>query len=176
MDAEHVDSGAKMVLEGAAKSDRRKLTAAEIALARSVFGDAIDYAPVEVRNRKWAFFQPKNVVMAPMGHIHFHPGGDIYCDDFCDTTLLRQGLFIHEMVHVWQAQTRGRWYLILMRWPTDRYTYTFKPGKPFRDYGIEQQAEIVRHYFLLSHGAKVAGAPTLEQLAAILPFTPEGAL
>ena len=150
----------------------RPLTDSERRLARSVFGDAIDYDRVEVRNRTWAFFQPRRVVMAPMGHLHFHPAGGLYCDDFCDTPLDRQGLFIHEMVHVWQAQTRGTWYLVLMRWPTDRYSYTLRPGWGLARYGLEQQAEIVRHYFLLSRGVTVAGAPPIESYRAILPFVP----
>ena len=158
-------------MTGAATS--RPLTSAERALARGVFGDAIDYDAVEIRNRKWAFFQPKGVVMAPMGHMHFHPRGDIYCDDFCETPLERQGLFIHEMVHVWQAQTLGRWYLVFRRHPLCRYSYTLKPGWPLERYGIEQQAEIVRHYFLLSKGQVVAGAPSVEAYRAILPFIPE---
>ena len=76
-------------------SEARPLTQAERALAKGVFGDAIDYDRVEIRRRKWAFFQPRHVVMAPMGHMHFHPMGDIYCDDFCETPVERQGLFIH---------------------------------------------------------------------------------
>ncbi|MEQ1688811.1 MAG: vgr related protein [Sphingopyxis sp.] len=148
----------------------RSLTAGEIALARGVFGDAIAYDRVEIRRRKWAFFQPKRVIMAPMGHMHFHPHGDIYCDDFCETPVERQGLFIHEMVHVWQAQTRGRWFLVLMRWPFDRYSYALKPGWPLHRYGLEQQAEIVRHYFLLSKRRTVPGAPGIAAYRAILPF------
>lgn len=151
------------------------MTAAERRLARSVFGDAIDYDGVEIRNRKWAFFQPANVVMAPMGHIHFHPKGGVYCEDFCDASIARQGLFIHELVHVWQAQTRGRWFLTLMRWPLDRYHYTLKPGWPLKRYGLEQQAEIVRHYFLLSRGVVVPGAASIESYRAILPFQPQAA-
>ena len=65
----------------------RPLTTGEIALARSVYGDAIDYAPVTIRRRKWAFFQPKHVVMAPLGHLHFHPAGDLYRDDFAEKGL-----------------------------------------------------------------------------------------
>jgi len=38
-----------------------------------------------------------------------------------------------------------------------RYGYSLKPGQPFHAYGIEQQAEIVKHAFWLRHGAKVAG-------------------
>ena len=150
----------------------RTLTEAERALARSVFGNTIDYDAVEIRNRKWAFFQPRRTVMAPMGHLHFNPGGGLYCDDFCEAPINLQALFIHEMTHVWQAQTRGRWFLVLMRWPTDRYSYTLKPGWPLERYGLEQQAEIVRHYFLLSRGHAVPGAPPIESYRSILPFVP----
>ncbi len=95
--------------------------------------------------------------MAPRGHLHFHPKGSAYCDDFSSADLLRQGLLIHELTHVWQTQTRGDWYLMLHRHPFCRYGYSLKPGQPFHAYGIEQQAEIVKHAFWLRHGAKVAG-------------------
>jgi hypothetical protein len=154
----------------------RPLTPGEIALARSVFGDAIDYAPVRVRGRKWAFFQPRGVVMAPMGHLHFHPDGGLYCEDFScppgqDRVEIRRakGLFIHEMTHVWQAQQRGRWYLVLMRHPFARYDYVLVPGRPLERYGLEQQAEIVRHYWLLTQGLTIAGAPGVEAYRAVLP-------
>ncbi|BDI61129.1 hypothetical protein MACH05_16890 [Qipengyuania nanhaisediminis] len=95
--------------------------------------------------------------MAPRGHMHFHPDSASYCDDFSAATLSRQGLFIHEMTHVWQTQTRGSWYLVLHRHPFCRYDYSLKPGQPFSAYGIEQQAEIVKHAFWLRRGARVAG-------------------
>jgi hypothetical protein len=147
----------------------RPLTPEEVALARSVFGDAIDYAQVGVANRKWAFFQPRNVTMAPLGSIHFHPGGGLYCGDFACADVDRQGLFIHEMVHVWQHQ-KGM-FLPIRRHPFCRYDYSLKPGWRLERYGIEQQAEIVRHIFLLRRGRVVPGAPPLEQYRGILPFT-----
>lgn len=146
----------------------RALTPGEIALARSVFGDTIDYARVELCLSKWAFFQPRHVVMAPRGRIHFHPHGHLYRDDFAVAPLHEQGLFIHEMVHVWQHQ-RGI-FLPLARHPFCRYHYSFRPGWPLKRYGIEQQAEIVRHAFLLRAGACVPGAPPLERYETILPF------
>ena len=156
----------------------RPLTTGEVALARTVFGDAIDYARVRVRHYKWIFFQPRRIVMAPMGHLHFHPRGDTYCDDFscpADNALQAKGLFLHEMTHVWQAQTRGRWYLVLMRHPFATYSYSLKPGWLLARYGLEQQAEIVRHYWLLTQGATIAGAPGVEAYRAILPFADSGA-
>jgi hypothetical protein len=146
----------------------RAMTPAEIAMARSVFGDAIDYARVGIANRKWAFFQPPRITMAPTGSIHFHPRGGLYCEDFGCTGLGEQGLLIHELVHVWQHQQGV--FLPLRRHPFCRYDYSLRPGWPLARYGIEQQAEIVRHVFLLRSGVHIPGAPPLEQYRGILPF------
>lgn len=108
--------------------------------------------------------------MAPCGHIHFHPASDLWSEDFSKDWIGRQGLFIHEMTHVWQAQTRGRFYLPLMRHPFCRYRYALKPGWRFEDYGLEQQAEIVRHVFLQREGLCPANAAPLAALETILPF------
>ncbi len=140
----------------------RPLTTGEIALAQSVFGDAIDYARVRIVRRKWWFFQPKGVVMAPTGNIHFHPDSDLYQDDFAAAPVSLQGLFIHEMTHVWQAQRHGRFYLPMMRHPFCRYAYQLKEGRRFDHYGLEQQAELVRHRFLADRGHDIAsrGVPS----------------
>ena len=135
-----------------------------------MFGTALEPAPVRIRRRRWLPFQPRHVTMAPMGHLHFHPASDSYCDDFSAAGIELQGHFIHEMTHVWQTQTRGRWHLMLRRHPLCRYDYTLKPGWPLECYGLEQQAEIVRHAFLLSRGVPVAGAPSLSTYQQILPF------
>ena len=148
----------------------RQLTEGERELAASVFGSAIDYDPVRIHRRKWFPFQPRNVAMAPTGHIHFHPGGTLWSEDFARDLPWRQALFLHEMTHVWQAQQRGRWYLVLMRHPFCRYDYAIRPGQRFECYGLEQQAEIVRHTFLLRNHQPLAGAPPLTQLESILPF------
>ncbi|WP_084583908.1 vgr related protein [Sphingomonas azotifigens] len=146
----------------------RPLTAAERALARGMFGAAIDLDPVRVFRRKWFPFQPRNVTMAPRGHLHFHPASDAYQPCFAGAGLGLQAHFIHEMVHVWQHQ-RGL-NLVLRRHPFCRYHYAVRPGWTLERYGIEQQAEIVRHVFLLRRGAIVPGAPPLASLETILPF------
>lgn len=149
-------------------NDARPLTPGETDLARSIFGGAIDYAPVRIVRRKWAFFQPRETVMAPTGNIHFHPGGSLYRDDFAAAHPVDQGLFLHEMTHIWQHQ-KGI-VLPLKRHPFCRYDYAIKPGRPLHRYGLEQQAEIVRHTFLLRCGCNVPGAPQLTQYETILPF------
>ncbi|CAN5231930.1 hypothetical protein BH24PSE1_BH24PSE1_01310 [soil metagenome] len=143
----------------------RSLTSGEIALARSIFADSIDYSAVRLIKRRWWPFQPKSTTMAPCGNIHFHPRGDLWSPDFANEPLHLQGLFIHEMTHVWQTQTRGRFYLPLMRHPFCRYRYKLEPGKPFDLYGLEQQAEIVRHVFMADRGWRIAAPPR-----SMLPF------
>lgn len=150
----------------------RSLTGGEIALARSIFGDAIDYAGVCINRHAWWPFQPRNTIMAPDGHLWLHPHGDLWCEDFAGQRLSLQALFVHEMTHVWQAARGGRWWLPLMRHPFCRYAYDLVPGRPFTRYGIEQQAEIVRHAFLLRHGVAVPGKPGLTEFEALLPFRP----
>ena len=150
-----------------ARDTGRPLTDQEVALARSVFGSAIDYKRVRIHNRTWWWFQPRRITMAPDGHLWFHPKGGLFCDDYCTAGLDLQGHFLHEMTHVWQHQ-RGI-FLPLRRLPLARYHYSIKPGWPLERYGLEQQAEIIRHLFLLRQGRTVIGAPPLSVYESILP-------
>lgn len=143
---------------------RRSLTSGEISLARSIFGDAVDYSQVRLVRGKYWPFQPRNAAMAPDGNIYFHPVAGGWSEDFSAEPLFRQGFFVHEMTHVWQAQRGGRFYLPLMRHPFCRYGYALQQGKPLRRYGIEQQAEIVRHRFLAERGAALPVVPPRELL------------
>ena len=145
---------------------QRPLTPGEIALARSLYGDAIDYSPVRIVLGKWAFFQPRTVVMTPLGRIHYHPKGGLYREDLAAAPLGDQALFIHELCHVWQHQ-RGV-FLPLKRHPFCRYDYAFKPGRCFQAYGLEQQAELCRHAFLLRRGTKVPGAAPVGGVEGVL--------
>ena len=144
-----------------------------MALVHELFGTAIDTSMVTIRRRKWWWFHPRKVTMAPTGHLHFHPGGQAYCDDFSQAEPAGQAHFIHEMTHVWQSQTRGWWYVPLLGAVQRKYGYTLRPGKPLTSYGIEQQAEIVAHTFMLRRGWKVPGSPSPKALDALLPFGPE---
>ncbi|HUQ13452.1 MAG TPA: vgr related protein [Novosphingobium sp.] len=122
-----------------------------------MFGTAIDLSRVSIRRRKFFPFQPREVAMTPRGHLHFHPRASAYCEDFAAGSIDRQALFIHELTHAWQAQERGPWWLVLMRHPWCRYDYALRPGWKLERYGIEQQAEIVKHAFLLRRGVTLRG-------------------
>ena len=146
--------------------ERRSLTPGEIEMARSVFGSAIEYSRVQLVKGKWWPFQPRRSAMAPMGNIYFHPDGGGWSADFSKESLHAQGYFIHELTHVWQTQAKGRFYLPLMRHPFCKYEYKLVPGRSFNRYGLEQQAEIVRHRFLADRGAHVPAEPP----RTLLPF------
>ena len=148
------------------KRHARPLTPGETAMARLVFGDAIDYPKVAVHACAYLPFglQPRRTAMAPNGHLYFPRA--CFQDDFSVCDLGNRMWFIHEMTHVWQTQARGRFYLPLMRHPFCRYSYELTPGKPFDRYGLEQQAEIVTHVFLAGRGVRLAQVPPKE----LLPF------
>lgn len=150
--------------------EERPLTDAERALVRGMFRDAIDPDPVRIRHWRWWPLQPRNVIMAPMGHLHCPPGDGPWSDCFAQTALRTQAFFLHEMTHVLQSQQRGRWYLPLMRHPFCRYDYVIEPGRLFEGYGIEQQAEIVAHTHLLRNGVAIPDKPGLGVYEALLPF------
>ena len=144
----------------------RSLTTDEIELAKSVFGDSIDYDLVRIYKDKYFMFQPKNVAMAPDGNIYFHPDGGLYVSNFGQASLEMQGLFIHEMTHIWQHQSGVN---VALRGVFNRnYSYSLSAGQSFSSYGIEQQGNIVRDYFFLQRDS--AGGPTIERYNRILPF------
>ena len=146
----------------------RALTAPERAMVEDMFGSMVDPAPVRVIRRKWWWFQPRNVVMAPRGALHFHPESDLWHACFAQGSLMAQSLFIHEMAHIWQHQAGIN--LLIRRRPFCRYDYALRPGASLADYNVEQQAEIIRHAFLRRQGFVWPDAPSMSELERLLPF------
>ena len=126
------------------KQQSRQLTAGEIALARSVFGDTINLDNVHLKTAWWVL---KHYAVSPNGNIYFHPAD--WVTDFSQCSLGKQSWLIHELTHVWQLQ-RG---LKVVRGAmmNRRYDYVFEVGKSFFNYGIEQQARMVQDYFISRH-------------------------
>jgi len=132
----------------------RPLTIGETALAKSVFGDSIDYAAVTINDGKFAGFHPEGTAMAPNGNLYMY---GCYSDDYSTREPYGQALFIHEMTHVWQYQNKilapiaEAVKLNLAHKFNYRaaYDYTLEPGKDLIEYNMEQQASIVQDRFLL---------------------------
>jgi len=139
---------------------RRPLTDGEIELIARQFGAGVDPAVVEVADDKfirfqddWTYMTPANTIYAP---------GELFEADFAAAGIdpYAQGVFVHEMTHVWQHQngldliaaglitfagTRGDY--------GKAYPYTLDAGRDLTEYGIEQQASIVEDWFLMQvHG------------------------
>jgi type VI secretion system secreted protein VgrG len=129
----------------------RLLTKGEIAMLRKIFKDSLNYSIVKIHNRKWKFFQNSNYAMAPYGELY--DPRERFIADYSTEEEANQILFIHEMMHVWQYQQGYNvFWAGLYRWPLYLggriYKYRFEgEGKDFFEYGFEQQAEIVSHYY-----------------------------
>ena len=125
----------------ATKRRSRQLAAGEIALARSVFGDSIRLEQVQLKTACWVL---KNYAVSPNGNIYFHPAD--WVTDFSQCSLAKQSWLIHELTHVWQLQQGLK--VVRGAMIDRRYDYVLAAGKPFFNYGIEQQARMVQDYFI----------------------------
>lgn len=138
---------------------KRLLTSGEIALAKTVFGDSIDYARVRLHDRRILppGFQKRHQAVAKGDHISFPRSA--YADDFSvEKDAFKQSVFIHELVHVWQHQNR------ILSTPQEaakallRHKFNYQKAYPYRldaapdllHYGFEQQAAMIQDYFLLT--------------------------
>ena len=132
----------------------RRLTPGERELCDEVFHGALDPEPV----RLFAVPGPRQL-MRP-----FVPGEVLWsrrywivfprfeaCVDFAQAPLTHQARFVHELVHIWQAQ-RGV-DLLKAKWKAG-YEYRLVPGCRWEGFNIEQQAMIVEDAYRLVRGGR----------------------
>ena len=139
----------------------RPLTAGEIAIARSVFGDNIRLDDVRLKTAWWVL---KNYAISPNGNIYFNQAD--WTTDFSDSSIIKQSWLVHELTHIWQLQQGLN--VIFGALINRRYTYLLIDGKPFFAYGIEQQARMVQDYFI-----QRSRGQDCQLLAARIPFLQE---
>jgi type VI secretion system secreted protein VgrG len=131
------------------EGEARSLTAGEIAMARLLFKDSIDYTKVKVHNGEYLWFglQPDDTAMTPNGEMYFNPTR--FKEDFARADYADRLWFMHEMVHVWQYQLG---YPVKMRGAIRMglsYKYTLEPGKRLSDYNMEAQGNVLSDYWAL---------------------------
>ncbi len=130
----------------------RTLSSKEKNLARSVFGNTINYDMVRITNTLGAGGRPWTTNSPPLYTVNVGP-------DYPNmtTSLERKLLFIHELAHVWQGQHLVPFMLnsaahqslsAIHNGGDVNKAYSYKVGKPWNKYNVEQQASIVEHWFL----------------------------
>lgn len=154
----------------------RGLTAGELAVARRVFGESIDYQAVRIVHGKYVGRQPDTTLMTPQGVI-FAPAQTYQADYSHDAH--RRSVFIHEMAHAWQHQcgvdlvnAAIDLYVAFEGDYNAAYAYELTPSRTLRDFNHEQQASIIADYARLATTPVTAGAdPSREALLAELTRT-----
>ncbi len=133
----------------------RSLTQAERRLARAEFGDALDLDPVRLAAAPWPFdraFVPGRWFGRDW---ILWPGGGLP-QDFGVAPLALQAVLIHELVHVWQAQSGVNLLTGKIRAGDGPSAYRY-PQAPcgWDALNIEQQAMAVEHRFRAARGQRV---------------------
>ena len=135
----------------------RALTSAEMRLARSVFRETIPYSRVVITDITGAGGAPFTLA-APLGDTWVY-ALNIGERGYRNAAERRfQRVFIHEMTHVWQGHHGSRPYSFMINsvlhqglWLAvtgDRgRAYDYTPGQAWSTYNVEQQAEIVEHWY-----------------------------
>lgn len=139
----------------------RSLTPAERRLAEVEFGTALNLDRVRLLGTPWPFDRA------------FVPGDWFSRDwilwparglpkDFAVAPISLQAVFIHELVHVWQAQMGVNLLAAKLKAGDGPSAYGY-PGAPcgWDDLNIEQQAMTVEHRFRISRGQRVPEAAAL---------------
>ena len=127
----------------------RRLTGAEQALAREIFG------PTFAAGRIRLFAAPLwRRAFAPNGWLVVWPAADARLD-FTVAPAAATATFVHELTHVWQAQNGVNLLFAKLKAGDSAaaYAYDLDRGPAFSELNIEQQAMVVEHAFLARQGA-----------------------
>lgn len=123
-------------------------------MARALFGMSIRYERVRVHRRRFLPCSGDNA-MTPFGAIYFPPAA--HRDDFSQADDGTKVWFMHEMAHVWQYQQglsvlyRGLCLGLRGGYGRGAPAYAYDPhvqgAHRLQDFNLEQQAELLAHYF-----------------------------
>lgn len=149
----------------------RGLTPAEQGLARDALGDAVDLATVRFFPTPWPFdraFVPgrwfgRDWIAWPAKQL---PA------DFAKAPLRLQAILVHELVHIWQAQTGVNLLTAKLKAGdrADSYSYTVSDDCRWDILNIEQQAMVVEHRFRLSRGERTPADRAFYHRVCPLPY------
>lgn len=159
-----IAGGIAGAVAGAAIGDRlttkrRHLSAADIAYARTIFADSLDYSKIEItRDSMWSTGAPKTLgntihLTSDWGGALFQPGDTLVLTD------KGREILIHEMTHVWQYQHGGLAYIGDSLWAQLKgalgsgsrdaaydWRTPQRAGVPWEKWNPEQQAAAIERY------------------------------
>lgn len=138
---------------------KRCLTAPEKTMARRVFGDHIELDTVRFIGSPKPFDRAF-VAGRWLGRDWIVWPNTTLADDYTTQKLSRRATFIHELVHVWQAQqgVNLAWAKIRAGDGADAYGYVPDEHCQWAGLNIEQQAMVVEDAFRLSQGGTAPAA------------------
>ena len=134
-----------------------------------VFGPALDLDRIRIFRAPWPF----NRAFVPgrwFGREWIIWPAISVPADFANAPLSQQAVFIHELVHVWQAQQGVNLLFAKIRAGDSvaSYTYPVHDNCHWDGLNIEQQAMVVEHRFRLSRGMRVpAGMDFYERICPV---------
>ena len=144
----------------------RPLKDSEIEFARQVFEDQLPYGKVHLAS----YYLPGNqgvavtlasvssiIPVAKLRHYTIYFGPEVFKEG-ADRPATAS-TFIHELTHVWQGyhSTFGWEYMVnsmvaqghaILTQGDRNKAYDYKPGRPWKEYNVEQQALLVQDWFL----------------------------
>lgn len=145
----------------------RALTDAEKGLAREAFGAAIDLAPVRLIG--WPFRRAfvagrwfgRDWIVWPQAQL---------VADFVAAPVRMQGVLIHELTHVWQAQQGVNLLFAKLKAgdTSASYAYRVEPTCRWDALNIEQQAMVMEHRLHCRRGRPTPGDKTFYD--TVCPF------
>jgi hypothetical protein len=147
----------------------RPLTDGERGLAKRVFGDQLRLDTVRFIGSPWPFDRAF-VAGRWFGREWIAWPHKAMGNDYSQAKLRRRATFVHELVHVWQAQQGINLALAKLRAgdTADAYGYVADEYCRWDGLNIEQQAMVVEHAYRLSEGESVQAAVAFYR--SIAPF------
>lgn len=147
----------------------RALTQAEAALAREAFGAALSVEPIRLIG--WPFRRAfvagrwfgRDWIVWPYREL---------VEDFGAASTRVQGVLVHELTHVWQAQQGVNLLFAKLRAGDSAasYAYRAEPRCQWEALNIEQQAMVMEHRFHCRRGGPTPGDRAFYD--AVCPFEP----
>lgn len=134
------------------KWNTRPLSPVETAIARSVFGNSLDYSKILLDERAKVACQKHHIL-----YVSFYTVNS--------WGAFQRPILIHELVHVWQYDKMGAVYIpraLHAQFTKEGYNYggvpaltkVMKTGGSLLDFNLEQQADIVSDYYRIREGMR----------------------